>query len=104
MPKFGENIRRLRKAAKYTQKSLADSLNVKQSTVSRWENGIDHPNMENLPALAALLHCTTDDLFGYNAAKDPHEVQLVSNYRTLSEHDQLKLIEISQVMVGSKSV
>ena len=101
MKKLGENIRRLRKAAQHTQKSLANRLNVKQSTVSRWENGVDHPNMENLPSLAALLNCTTDDLFGYSAAKDPDEVQLISNFRTLSASDQIKLIEISKVMSGN---
>lgn len=51
----GKTIERLRKQAGYTQKSLADALNVTDKAVSKWERGISSPNISLLPKLSALL-------------------------------------------------
>lgn len=61
MKKFKE----LRQAVGATQTQIAEKLNVAQSTVATWENNdSSYPRAELLPALADLLHCTIDDLFG----------------------------------------
>lgn len=61
MKKFKE----LRQAVGATQTQIAEKLNVAQSTVATWENNdSSYPRAELLPALADLLHCSIDDLFG----------------------------------------
>lgn len=61
MRKFKE----LRQAVGATQTQIAERLNVAQSTVATWEiNENSYPRAELLPALADLLHCSIDDLFG----------------------------------------
>lgn len=45
-----------------TQEDVAEALGVERSTVSMWEIGQSAPRAAMLPALAALLHCSIDDL------------------------------------------
>lgn len=62
--RIGENIKSLRKAADITQETLAEMLGVSCQSVSRWELGVCYPDMELLPALAQIFHCSTDSLLG----------------------------------------
>lgn len=55
-------IAKLRKMAGYTQKELAERLNVDQSTVSLWESGKNKPLRKIHDALAQALGCTVDEL------------------------------------------
>lgn len=52
----------LRKAAGYTQESLAVELNVDRCTVTRWETGENEPQASYWPRLASLLGVATDEL------------------------------------------
>lgn len=60
---FEIRIRELRRNADMTQVELANSVGVKQSTVAEWERGTSLPTASKLPALAASLGCTIDELF-----------------------------------------
>lgn len=53
----------LRQQVKKTQTEVATYVGVSQSTYFFWESGKLSPNAKYLPALAAALHCTIDDLF-----------------------------------------
>ena len=57
------NIKCLRKKRNITQKELAKTLSVGQSTVAMWETGASMPRAEKLPNLAAALGCSINDLF-----------------------------------------
>ena len=58
-------LKKIRSQANMTQVELARRLNVAQSSVAAWENNENrYPRAELLPALADLLHCSIDDLFG----------------------------------------
>ncbi len=57
-------IHDLRKSQGLTQGQLAEKLDVRISTVSQWENGQRAPSARLLPALAAALGCSIDELFG----------------------------------------
>lgn len=61
-------IRELREAAELTQTDLARALGVSRPAVSLWESGAKRPMASRLPALAAILHCTIDELYGREAA------------------------------------
>lgn len=56
-------IRELREAAGYTQEYVARLVGVKRCTVTQWEIGNKMPMADRLPKLAALFHCSIDDLF-----------------------------------------
>lgn len=62
------NIKELRKAADLTQCQLAELVGVTQSTVASWEAGEKWPRAQMLPALAAALGCTVNDLYRTDTA------------------------------------
>ena len=56
--------RRLKKG--YSQKELAEILNVAQQHISRWESGERKPDVESLYRLSLALDCSMEDLFILN--------------------------------------
>ena len=61
---FQKNIIELRKANKYTQKQVAEVLNITQPSYIRYENGKAEPSLENLVKLADLYDVSIDFLCG----------------------------------------
>ena len=59
---FGKTIVQLRKEKGFTQKELADKLNVSDKAVSRWETGKNYPDIETLQQLAAVLDVSVNEL------------------------------------------
>lgn len=57
-------IAQRRKAMGMTQRQLADLLKVSVMAVSAWERGEKNPAAGRLPALASVLRCTIDELYG----------------------------------------
>lgn len=45
------------------QKQLAEALGVTKSAVNQWSSGATVPSAKMLPALAAALGCTVDELY-----------------------------------------
>lgn len=61
---FGERLRALRKEKGYTQKVIAEKMNVSQNTVVRWENNYKFPKQNNLIQLSRIFHVSLDYLVG----------------------------------------
>ena len=51
----GNIIAELRREAGYTQKTLAEALNITDKAVSKWERGLSLPDIALLPKLSVLL-------------------------------------------------
>lgn len=63
---FGRNFKSLREDYGYTQQSVAQSLEVTQTTVSLWENRDRSPRQEEIiQRITNLFDCSRQDLFGY---------------------------------------
>jgi len=52
---IGARIRKLRQELNFTQKNLAERLNISDKTVSKWERGLGCPDVSLLPELARVL-------------------------------------------------
>lgn len=63
--KWGLNIQRQRKFAGMSQEDLAAAINVKQSTVSRWESGDAAPSLDRQLAIARVLRIDARVLFAF---------------------------------------
>ncbi|GHD82297.1 helix-turn-helix domain-containing protein [Streptomyces goshikiensis] len=59
----GQLVRELRRSAELTQEAVATVVGVHASSVTAWEKGSSHPDLERLPALARALGHPLDDLF-----------------------------------------
>ena len=64
MMNFGENFKNIRKQCGLSQQEVADKLQIKQSSVSDWENDVSRPDYEKLIALAELYDGTLYELLG----------------------------------------
>jgi transcriptional regulator with XRE-family HTH domain len=79
--KFGVRLKKMRKNIKnINQTELGNLMKVKQSTISRWEAGIDEPEHDHIRALADLFKCTTDYLLGTDISLDISRVTHVVGY------------------------
>lgn len=56
--RFGQNLKRARESAGWTQRKLAILMDVDNQAVSRWERGAVHPGKDNVVRLG--------DLFGHD--------------------------------------
>lgn len=70
-------IKEARKAAKLTQRQLADRLVIKVSTLSGYEIGAHDPKSNTLSKIADICHTTVDFLLGID--KRPAESDEPSN-------------------------
>lgn len=68
---LGENLQNLRKEAGLSQEQVAQQLFVSRQTVSKWENNLAEPGVENLKALARLYGVTLDRLVGMEPPPPP---------------------------------
>ena len=66
---LAERIKEARISKHYTQKDLAELINVKSTTVSGWELGRNEPSIDTLKKLAEKLEVSFDYLAGvYSSA------------------------------------
>lgn len=62
--KFPERLKNLRDDKGFTQKHLAEVLNISVSTISHYENGTREPSIEILIQMAEVLGVSVDYLVG----------------------------------------
>ena len=62
----GERIAELRSENKLTQKQLAEQIHVTDKAVSKWERGLNYPDLNILEPLASALGTTPAELLGLN--------------------------------------
>lgn len=66
---FGSALRRIRKQKGYTQKRLADVLNLSETTISKYESNTASPPFETVCEIAAWFRVPLD-YFAPNGAGD----------------------------------
>lgn len=60
--KFNEKLRDKRLEAGLTQEDLAYKLNISRQSVSKWESGINEPDIQTLKKLSIILNVSLDEL------------------------------------------
>ena len=75
----GRRIQTLRKQRNWTQKDLAQRLNVTDKSVSKWERGLNFPDMVMLEPLATALDTTVVELLGIENAPEVEKLEAVTN-------------------------
>ena len=62
--KFKERLKELRTERGWTQKKLAQLMNVKDDCIFFWEKGRSEPSLQQILDLADLFDVSTDYLLG----------------------------------------
>ena len=70
MMNFGENFKKIRKQCGLSQQEVADKLQIKQSSVSDWENDVSRPDYEKLIAWSELYDVTLYELLGIDRTEN----------------------------------
>ena len=68
--KFNERLRQLRKESNYTQREIAERLEVSTITIRQYEQGTREPNIELILNLALMFNVSLDDLLCIEDFKD----------------------------------
>ena len=106
---FGATLRELRKQKGYTQKRLAEALNLSETTISKYENNTAIPPFETVVAIAVWFNVSLDTLAGnipsncislYGLSEQQTEIikDLVNVY-TQTRHPTRKETEIKYELI-----
>lgn len=86
---FGTNLKKFRKDRQMSQGSLAKLLDVRQTTISNYENDLRFPNAEILNKIATSLNVSLDDLI----VKDSKETFETLDYEKIRQEFIKKIID-----------
>lgn len=86
----GKVISDRRKELNLTQKELAETLNVTDKAISRWENGLNYPDIGIMDHLANSLGISVIELLGL---EEEDSEQIVKQIADISVKEKDKIID-----------
>ena len=92
---IGARIRKFREECGMSQRQLADILNVSNSRVSNWEQGINRPDADILADICRALKVSPSELLDVHLSDDDftdEEKRIIKAYR--SKKDMQKAVNI----------
>lgn len=90
---FGDRLARLRKAAGYSQRELANETGVSHRMVAYYETQTEHPPTQILPRLSKALMVSTDQLLGVERIKANDKKHDTRLWRRFSQVEKLQPAE-----------
>lgn len=106
---LGLRIRELRKQRKWTQKELANKLDLQFPQLNKYECGMHAPPIEKLVELAEIFNTTVDYLLTGNRSDETplHNLRLLERFKELEEsnaEDQEAVIKLVDAMILKNKV
>ena len=83
------NLRIRREEIKMTQKELAQKIGVEPATISKYESGMNEPNIKNLKSIAEALDTSIDELV--KEEEDVVDLSKVNLLEILRKQKEMKL-------------
>lgn len=93
--KIGKFIAEKRKEKKLTQEQLAEKLNISKNAVSKWERGLNLPDVSIMQYLCKILNITLNELF-------IGEKILDEQYKEVADNNLLNALENSSFSLKEK--
>ena len=98
MSEFKNRIKFLREQYGFSQKELADRLNIHKQTISQYERGCREPSLDNLLALCDIFNVSSDFLLGKSDVTPrfltDYELELIDAFRN-ADDDRRKLAQVA---------
>ena len=87
---IAKNLVFFRKKNKMTQKDLAQKLDVRNNTISQWENGTNSIDIDTLFKLCNIFNIPISEMYGRysNSSNDeylPEEKNIINSFRNLNQ-------------------
>lgn len=89
----GSKIRDLRKRAGMTQQELATLIGVKQSDLSRMENGEYRVSLSSLVKILSVLDMSVGEFFGEKPSLRNDESNLLDSFRALGNDERRQVLQ-----------
>jgi repressor LexA len=90
---FAKRLKQLREERHLTQDELAVNVNLKKSTLSKYENELREPRLSNVEKIADFFDVSVNWLMGYSDIRDKNidSGNLVDIFDKLSDHHKHEL-------------
>lgn len=82
-------IKELRKERGMTQKELSEKMQVSFQTISKWENGVNLPDITHIPRLAEIFGVSADVILGLEPMEKRYELRQFNGVAYWNEHREL---------------
>ena len=92
--KIGFFLKELRKEKGITQEELAETFGVTSQSISKWELGINCPDITMLPKIADYYRVSIDELLGYKPLSSINSIYIDNSRPSLFEEKFSLIIEI----------
>ncbi|OHW61686.1 HTH-type transcriptional regulator ImmR [Andreesenia angusta] len=104
MTSFEQRFKELRQERNLTQKKLAEKFFLNKSSISRYEQGKQVPELELLEKIADFFNVSLDYLLGRTDVRNIEEVHIIAAHHDGDEYteDELQEIENFKKYVLSK--
>lgn len=97
--KIGNFLKELRKEKNLTQEQLAEELNVSGRTVSRWETGINMPDLSILVELAEFYDVDIREIINGERKNEKMEKDLKETLEQVAEYSDIKNKKFKKKMI-----
>lgn len=87
MENYGLALKKLREHFHITQRELGERVGISNHAISKWENGINQPDISALRALCLVYGITTEDFFRIAAGEDMESVLISQNVPSAEKMD-----------------
>ena len=100
--RFGQLIRKKRKAFDLTQEKLAEIIGVTTGAIGQFERGETMPNSENLIALIRYLHLNPQEEFFEATQSGPACIELCTIFSQPSNSQKGLLLVIARYLIANE--
>lgn len=88
---LGEKIKELRIKNKLSQEELANKLGVTRQAVSKWEQNLALPDINNMILISKIFNVKVDELINYNSNLSNQNIKVDINNNDTSDDKESKL-------------
>ena len=88
MEDYGLALKKLREHFHITQRELGERVGISNHAISKWENGINQPDISALRAICQIFGITTEDFFRIAAGEDVESVLTPKNAPSAEKMDR----------------
>ena len=100
MSDFKTRMKELRKELGLTQEELGAKFHLNKSSISKYEKGIQTPDMESLMNISNFFNVSLDYLIGVSNIKNPKEIIYSNAFHSISDNGLTKEdIDIVKAMI-----
>lgn len=105
MSNLGNNIKKLREKARFTQEQFAEAININRVTLSRYESGSVVPGAKVLARIADTLHVNTDTLLDDGSTSNISDIDfaLYGEIRELTDDEKQDILDYMRFKRAQKA-